>query len=79
MAALSVKKLDKYMQNQGQGQFTFDVFKAAYDADPKLQELVTNFDDTKIEFKSSEADDLPASEPSTDNTVSNMAKRATDL
>ena len=39
------------MQNQGRGQFSYDVFKAAYDSDPKLQQLVTNFDQDKIEFK----------------------------
>ena len=69
------------MQNQGRGQFTFDVFKAAYDADPKLQQLVTNFDQDKIELKTSELDDIPDSTKSAkdDKTVSQMAKRATDL
>jgi hypothetical protein len=81
IAALSMKKLDKYMQNQGRGQFTFDVFKAAYDGDPRLQELVKNFDDKKIEFKTSEMDDIPdgAKQPSNDKTVSQMAKRATKI
>ena len=37
-------KLDKYMRNQGKGNFDFDSFKAMYDADPKIQALVTNFD-----------------------------------
>lgn len=69
------------MQNQGRGMFNFDVFKAAYDADPRLQELVKNFDDSKIEFKTSEMDDISASstEPSNDQTVSQMAKRATKI
>ena len=48
MAALSIAKLDKYMRNQGKGNFDYDVFKAMYDADPRLQELVTNFDKEKI-------------------------------
>ena len=33
-------KLDSLMRKMGHGEFTFDVFKAAYDADPKLKELV---------------------------------------
>jgi hypothetical protein len=82
VAALSMRKLDKYMQNQGKGQFTYDVFKAAYDADPKLQALVTNFDQEKIEFKGSEADDvanLPGAPGAPSNTVGGMAKNATDV
>ena len=67
------------MQNMGRGQFNYDIFKSAYDSDPKLQQLVKNFDQKKIELKSSEADDLPASNGGDDNTVSNMAKSATDL
>ena len=47
-------KLDKYMRNQGKGNFDFESFKAMYDADPKIQALVTNFDQEKIEFKQSE-------------------------
>ena len=80
MAALSMIKLDKFMQNQGRGEFNFEVFKAAYDADPRLQELVKNFDDDKVEFKSSEMDDLPQDQTDANkDTVSNMAKRAVDL
>ena len=82
MAALSIAKLDKYMRNQGRGQFNYDVFKAAYDADPKLQNLVTNFDQDKIEFKDSEMDDvskLPGNPGRPSDTVGKMAKNAVDL
>ena len=77
-----MKKLDKFMQNQGRGQFSYDVFKAAYDSDPKLQQLVTNFDQDKIEFKDSEVDDVEKikgnpGRPS--DTVGKMAKNAVDL
>jgi len=75
-------KLNKFMQNQGRGQFNYDVFKAAYDADPKLQELVTNFDQEKIEFKDSEMDDvskLPGNPGRPSDTVGKMAKNAVDL
>lgn len=66
------------MQNIGRGQFTYDVFKAAYDADPKLQKLVTNFDQVKIELKQKSSDGLPQSSNSRDS-VGDMAQAATDL
>lgn len=75
-------KLDKFMQNQGRGQFNYEVFKAAYDSDPKLQKLVTNFDQEKIEFKDSEMDDvakLPGNPGRPGDTVGKMAKNAVDL
>jgi len=78
-----MKKLDKYMQNQGRGQFTYDVFKAVYDSDPRLQQLVTNFDQDKIEFKDSEVDDVAGAVPGNpgapSDTVGKMAKSATDV
>ena len=70
------------MQNQGRGQFNYEVFKAAYDSDPKLQKLVTNFDQEKIEFKDSEMDDvakLPGNPGRPGDTVGKMAKNAVDL
>lgn len=75
-----MKKLDDFMQNQGRGQFNYDVFKAAYDSDQKIQDIVSNFDDDKIELKTSEVDDVNApSDKQDSNKVSSMAKRATDL
>jgi hypothetical protein len=83
VAALSIAKLDKYMRNQGKGNFDYDVFKAMYDADPRLQELVTNFDQEKIEFKQSEVDDVAGAVPGNpgapSDTVGKMAKNATDV
>ena len=83
MAALSMKKLDKYMRNQGKGNFDYESFKAMYDADPKIQQLVTNFDQDKIEFKQSEVDDVAGAVPGNpgrpSDTVGNMAKNATDV
>ena len=70
------------MQNMGKGNFTYDLFKAAYDADPRLQKLVTNFDQLNIELKSSETDDLaklPGNAGRPEDTVGNMAKNAVDL
>jgi hypothetical protein len=79
VAALSMSKLDKYMRNQGKGNFDFEGFKAMYDADPKIQALVTNFDQEKIEFKQSEMDDVVSPSGATGDTVGNMAKSATDV
>lgn len=70
------------MQNQGRSQFNYDVFKAAYDSDPRLQKLVKNFDQTKIELKTSATDDvegLPGNPGRPEDTVGKMAKNATDL
>lgn len=69
------------MQKQGRGQFNYEIFKAAYDSDPRIQSIVTNFDKRQIELKQDEMDDIPdsAKQPSSDNTVSKMAKNATDL
>lgn len=82
VAALSIAKLDKYMRNQGKGNFDYDSFKAMYDSDPRLKQLVTNFDKEKIEFKQSEVDDvakLPGNPGAPSDTVGNMAKNATDV
>ena len=69
------------MQNVGKSQFSYDVFLQAYNGDPAVKELIKNFDKEKITFKSSEMDDIPqdAKEPKADQTVSSMAKRATNL
>ena len=74
-------QLDMLMQNVGKAQFSYDVFKNAYDTDPIVKSLIKNFDKQKLTFKSDEMDDVPqdAKEPSADQTVSSMAKRATDL
>lgn len=82
IAALSMTKLDKFMQNQGRGSFNYDTFKAAYDSDPKLQELVKDFDQTQISFKKDEVDDLnklPGNPGRPGDTVGKMAKNAVDL
>ena len=69
------------MQNVGKTQFSYDVFKAAYDGDPYVKGLIKNFDKEKLTSQDPEMDDIPqdAKDPKADNTVSSMAKRATDL
>ena len=78
---ISLNKLSQLLKKQGQSQFNYDVFKLAYDSDPKLQELVKNFDQEEITLKSLAKDDLPAAQggEGDSDTVNQMAKRATDL
>jgi gas vesicle protein len=79
MVEFSIEQLDRYMQNIGEKQFSYDTFKAAYDTDPRIQELVTDFNDETISLKDSEMDDLKASKKQSKDDVSSMAKRATKV
>jgi hypothetical protein len=75
----SIRQLDKYMQNIGNQQFNYDTFKLEYDKDPKLQQIVADFDQNSITLKTSETDDVSVKKPSGKNTVGQMAKRAVDI
>jgi predicted glycosyltransferase involved in capsule biosynthesis len=77
-----MSKLDKFMQNQGRGQFNYEAFKAMYDNDPKLKQLIKNFDKEKIELKQDEVDDvekIPGNPGAPDQGISTAAKNATNL
>ena len=68
------------MKNVGNPQFSYDVFKAAYDQDTRIQNLVKDFDGETIELKTSELDDVKiSSKEKNRDTVGKMAKRAVDL
>lgn len=67
------------MQNQGRGQFNYEVFKAAFDSDPRLQNLVSDFDDDRIELKDKETDDLEQPNAADGQSISQMAKSAVDF
>lgn len=67
------------MQNIGNQQFTYDSFKAAYDSDPKIKEIVKDFDQQRVTLKTSEIDDVNPSRTKSKNKVSQMAKRAVDI
>ena len=67
------------MQNMGSQQFTYDVFKSAYDSDPRIQEIVTDFNKEMISLKDSEMDDIKRKRTKSKDNVSKMAKRATKL
>lgn len=67
------------MHNVGDEPFTHDMFKQAYDSDPKIQNIVADFDQRKISIKSGDETGLNTKPAADKNTVSTMAKRATKL
>lgn len=78
---LSINKLDNVMRNVGASQFSYEVFKSAYDTDTKIQELVKDFDRNVIELSDGSASDTLDPESGRDGAddVKKMAKSATDL
>ncbi len=70
---MSWKELNFYMQNLGSEQYSQDTFKAVYDQDPKVKDIVSSFDPEGVTLKGGEEPQQPAQ----DNTVDNMAKSAT--
>jgi len=80
--ASNVKNLDlnKIMQNVGSEQFDYGTFKAAYDSDERVKTMVANFNEIGITPKTKNApSELPQGDTGDADTVSKMAKRATDL
>jgi len=72
--------LNKLMQNVGGEQFDYETFKAAYDTDARVKTMIANFSEKGIVPKTKEQpDDTPQGDTTDSNTVSNMAKSATDL
>jgi len=72
--------LNKLMQNIGGEQFDYGTFKAAYDTDPRLKAMIQNFSEKGIEPKTKQqATDTPQGDTTNSNTVSQMAKSATDV
>lgn len=73
--------LNKLMQNVGAEQFDYGTFKAAYDTDARVRTMVSNFSEKGIEPKTAkEPSDAPQGDTERGgDTVSQMAKRATDL
>ena len=79
MVEFSIEQLDGYMQNIGEKSFTYETFKAAYDTDPRIQEIVTDFNEETISLKDSEMDDIKRKRKKSQDDVSKMAKRATKV
>jgi len=74
--------LNKLMQNVGAETFDYNSFKAAYDTDPRVKAMVSNFSQEGIEPKTAkqEKSDVPQADSQTGgDTVDQMAKRATDV
>lgn len=67
------------MQNVGRGQFNYDVFQAAYDSDPRIQNIVSNFDEKKIDLKDKKLDNIKDPNSGGGDSVSSMAQSAVDL
>lgn len=70
------------MQNVGGEQFDYGTFKAAYDTDPRVKTMVANFNErgvTPVTKAEAPEDETTQSEPTSRNTVNQMAKRAVDL
>jgi hypothetical protein len=67
------------MLGMGNQQFDYDVFKAAYDLDNRIQGIVKNFDKESIELVSANDFEAPGGSADGGDEVSKMAKRATDL
>jgi len=73
--------INDIMKNLSMPQFTYDSFKAAYDVDPQIQELVDNFneDGITINADSSSDDSVETDSTDTDYSVTQAAKAATDI
>jgi len=72
--------LNDVMKNMGAPQFAYDTFKAAYDSDPSIEEYVDNFSSQGIEINSDNSEiKAPEQDRDDTNSVSAMAKSATDL
>jgi len=77
---ISFKKINGFMTNSQRQQFDYEVFTAAYDSDPRLQNIVSDFDQNSVELKQNETDDLDVPDDTGDtDSVSQMAQNATDL
>ena len=76
-----VKNLDlnKLMQNVGSEQFDYGTFKAAYDTDPRIKTMTSNFNEIGIEPKTANKIDDTGTQNNGTDEVEKMAKNATDL
>ena len=72
--------LNKIMANMGGEAFAYGTFKNAYDSDPRVKEMVKDFNEDGINLKTKEdADAGDAGGSQGGDDVSQMAKRATDV
>ena len=72
--------LNKLMQNVGSEQFDYGMFKAAFDTDPRIKTMVSNFSQKGIEAKTANTiKDTPQGGDQGGDAVADMAKSATDV
>lgn len=79
LTRFSIDQLDRYMQNVGKQQFSYETFKAAYDSDDKIKNIIKDFDRNTVTLKTREIDDLNPTASKKKSSVSQMAKKATNL
>ena len=60
----------------GVEQMNYDTFAVAFKQDPRMKQIITNFDGSVIRFKQGA---INTGASSSTNKVGQMAKRATDL
>lgn len=72
-------ELNRYMRNGKVPEFTYDTLKVAYDTDPRLQNLIGDFDQTQVSFNQGSVDSLTKSADQRKSNVRNMAMKAVDL
>lgn len=73
---LSWSALNSLMQNIGKEQFDYDSFKAAYDTDQIIQNLVHKFDAKGVELKTQKKNPKKAETGEKESSISKMAKSA---
>lgn len=76
--SINFDDLDHYLSNAEIPQFDYESFLAAYNSDPRIKNLIVNFNKQGITLKQDSIDDLGAADKGS-NTVNKMAQRATDL
>jgi ribosomal protein L29 len=78
---MTFDELNQTMKNLGKQQFDYRTFKAAYDSDERIQNMVANFNKEGLALNTDvEADEdpqAPQQDIDGDEEVSQMAKRAT--
>ena len=77
---ITLDQLDRFMKNVGDQEFTFDLLKSAFDFDPRIQNIVKDFDQTGITLKSdTDINTVASTDSPQSDTVKKMAQRATKL
>jgi hypothetical protein len=67
------------MRNNKIPEFNYDLLKMAYDTDPRLQQIIKNFDQNSIEFSRGSIDNLTKDVDTSGSKVKQMAMQAVDL